>query len=105
MPSCLRLMLRVCSLSVLESCMRHYLCLFLCMAVRMLWKEKERSRVRDIQMDNLGIRRMNRILNAWIREICGVRKGLDERIDEGILRWFSHVKRMERDRIARRVCR
>ena len=48
----------------------------------MLWKEKERSRMRVVQMDNLrgllGIRRMN-------RELYGVRKGLDERIDEDIL--------------------
>ena len=48
----------------------------------------------------LGIKRMDRIPNAWIRELCGV-KGLDERIDEGILRWFSHEERMERDRIAK----
>ena len=33
-----------------------------------------------------------------------MRKGLDERIDEGVLRqWFGHVERMERDRIAKRV--
>ena len=32
-----------------------------------------------------------------------MRKGLDERTDEGILRWFGHVERMERDRIAKRV--
>ena len=32
-------------------------------------------------------------------------EGLDERIDEGILQWFSHVERMERDKIAKRVCR
>ena len=32
-----------------------------------------------------------------------MRKGLDERIDEGVLRWFSHVERMERDKIAKRV--
>ena len=30
-------------------------------------------------------------------------KCLYERIDEGVLRWFSHVKRMENDRIAERV--
>ena len=30
------------------------------------------------------------------------KKGLDERIDEGVLWWF-HVERMERDRIAKRV--
>ena len=51
----------------------------------------------------LGIRRMDRVPNGQIRELCRVRKGLDERIDEGILRWFGHVKRMERDRIAKRV--
>ena len=49
----------------------------------------------------LGIRRMDRVPNARVRELCGVRKGLGERIDEGILWWFSHVERMERDKITR----
>ena len=47
--------------------------------------EGERSRVRVVQMDNLrgllGIRKMDRIQNAQVRELCGVRKGLDEGID------------------------
>ena len=30
-------------------------------------------------------------------------KGVDERIDEGVLQWFSHVERMENDWIAKRV--
>ena len=54
----------------------------------MLWKEKERSRVRAIQMDNLrgllGIRRVDRVPNEWIRELYRVKKGLDETIDEVI---------------------
>ena len=58
-------------------------------------------------MDNLrgllGIRKMDRVPNAQIRELCGVKKGLDERIDEGVLRWFANVERMERDIIAKRV--
>ena len=29
---------------------------------------------------------------------------VDERIDEGVLRWLGLVKRMEVDRIAKRVC-
>ena len=41
-------------------------------------------------MDNLrrllGIKWMDRILNAWIRELYRARKGLNERIDEGVLR-------------------
>ena len=30
-------------------------------------------------------------------------KGVDERLDEGVLRLFSHVERMENDRTAKRV--
>ena len=43
----------------------------------------------------LGIRRMDRFLNPRIRELYGVKKGVDERIDAGVLRWFGHVERME----------
>ena len=64
----------------------------------MLWKDKKRSRIKAVPMDNLrkllGIRRMGRVPNAWIRELCGVKKGQDERVDKGLLWWFSHVKRM-----------
>ena len=41
--------------------------------------------------------------NARIRVLCGLKKGLAERMDEGVLRWFGHVERMERDRVAKRV--
>ena len=71
----------------------------------MLWKE--RSRIRAVQMDNLtgllGNRRMDIVPNARLRELCGVRKGqtLDERIDEGVLRWFGHLERMEKKGLVR----
>ena len=55
-----------------------------------LWTEKKRSRIGAVQMDNLrgllGIWRMDRVPNVWIREL---KKGLDEEIDEGMLWWFS----------------
>ena len=59
-------------------------------------------------MDNfrglLGIRRMDKVSNARIRQLlCGVTKGVDEKIDEGVVRWFGHVERGENDRIAKRV--
>ena len=58
-------------------------------------------------MDNLGgllgIRRMDSVPNARIRGLYGVRKGLDERTDEGVLQWYAHWVGMERDRIAKRV--
>ena len=54
-------------------------------------------------MDNLkgllGIRRMDKVTNERIKELYGVKKGLDERIDEGVLLWFGHVERMQRGRV------
>ena len=45
----------------------------------MLWKEKERYRVRAVQMGNfrglLGIRKMDRVPKARIRELGGVKNG------------------------------
>ena len=39
----------------------------------MKWMEKERSRIRAVHMDNLrdllGIRRMDKVPNAWIMEL------------------------------------
>ena len=51
----------------------------------------------------LGIRRMDRVLNAWIGELCGMAKGVNERIEEDVLHWFSYVESMENDRIAKRL--
>ena len=68
--------------------------------------EKERSRIRAVHADNLsllGIRRMERVPNARIRELCGVTKGVDEKIAEDVLRWFGHVERIENDMIVKRV--
>ena len=49
-------------------------------------------------------RRLDKVPNARIRQLCEVTKGLDEKIDEGVLRWFGHVERMENDRITKRMC-
>ena len=72
----------------------------------MLWKEK-RSRIMAVQMNNLrgllGIKMMDRVPNVHIRESYRMTKGLDERIDEGVLRWFDHVEKMKNDRIAKRI--
>ena len=55
----------------------------------MIWRKKERSRIRDVQMNNLrgllGIRRMDKVPNARIRQVCSVMEGVDEKIDEGVL--------------------
>ena len=51
----------------------------------------------------VGIGRVYKVPNARINELCGVKKGLYERIDESVFRWFGHVERMERDSNAKRV--
>ena len=71
----------------------------------MIWREKERLRIGAVQMQNLrgllGIRGMDKVLNVRIGQLCGVTKDVDERIDEGVLRWFGHMERMENDRNAK----
>ena len=42
-------------------------------------------------------------MNARVRQLCGLGRGVDEKIDEGVLRWLGHVERMENDKIARRA--
>ena len=54
--------------------MRDCLCLFCCETI--IWRGKERSRIR-----------------AVIRELCRIAKGVDVSIDESVL-WFGHIKRM-----------
>ena len=56
-----------------------------------IWKEKERSIIRAVQMNNLrgflGIRRMDKVPNALIRELCGVTKGLMKVFSNGSAMW------------------
>ena len=33
----------------------------------------------------LGIRRIDKVMNARIRQLCGVVKSVDEKVDEGVL--------------------
>ena len=58
----------------------------------MIWKQKERSRIRALQIDNLrgllGIRRRDKILNAWISELCGMMKKVENRIED-VLWWLQ----------------
>ena len=54
------------------------LVLFLCMVVI---RVEEMDKLRGL----LGIRRMDKVPNARIRQLCGVTKGVDKGIDEGVL--------------------
>ena len=56
-----------------------------------IWRENERSTIRAVQMDNLrgllGVRRMDKVSSA--RQLFGVIKVVDKKINKGILRWFG----------------
>src|SRR5678815_2551252 len=73
----------------------------------MVWNKKYRSKVQCVQMDNLrsmlGVKRINKMRNELIRELCGVKKGVNERIKESMLRWFGNVERMNDSRLVKRM--
>ena len=63
----------------------------------MKWRKKERFRILGVRMDNLrgllGIRRMDKVPNARISQLCEMTKGVDEK----------GVERKMNDRITKRV--
>ena len=73
----------------------------------MVWSDEYRSKMQAVQKDNLrgvlGVRRIDKMMNEFIRELCGVEKGVKERIGESILRWFGHLERMDESRLVKRV--
>ena len=50
----------------------------------MIWREENRSKIRDVHLDImrglLGEGRVHRKLDAWIRELYGVMKGVGENV-------------------------
>ena len=50
----------------------------------MIWREKERSRVRAVQLDDLGFRRMDKVPNAQIRQLM---KRLMKVFSDGSAMW------------------
>ena len=54
------------------------------MVETILWGEKKETKIRAVQMNNLrGLLRIwgtDRVLNTRIRKLCGLMKGVDERL-------------------------
>src|SRR5678816_3380272 len=74
----------------------------------MVWNKRYRSEIQCVQMDNLisgvlGVRRIDEMRNERITELCGVKKGVNERINESMLRWFGHVERVNDSRLVKRM--
>src|SRR5678815_5206999 len=73
----------------------------------MVGNKRYRSKVQCVQMDNLsgvlGVRRIDKMRNECIRELCGVKEGVNEIINESTLKWFSHVKWMDDSQLVRQI--
>ena len=51
----------------------------------------------------IGMSRIDRVRNEAVRRRAGIERELASRADQGVLRWFGHVERMDEYRMARRV--
>ena len=73
----------------------------------MVWKPKERWKIQAVQMDNLrgmlGVKRVDKMKNEEIRRKFGIEKGVNELINESVLRWFGHMERMPSERLVKRI--
>ena len=69
--------------------------------------KKVRKRLDVLKMKGLrnicNINRTDRIQNIRIRRMCNWNRGLVKRAEEGVLRWFGHLCRMDEARIPKKV--
>src|SRR5215469_10362862 len=67
----------------------------------------DRHRLEVFEMKGLrnmcGVTRRDRIRNVRIREWCGWERKIISRYEEGLLRWYGHIVRMDEERLVRRV--
>ena len=69
---------------------------------------QERGKIKVFEMMYLGnicgIRRVDIVRNAILRERCRFELSVRERIERNMLKWFGHLKRMGVERLIKRVC-
>ena len=51
------------------------------------------------------MRKIDRIRNERIREMCKWKRGVVDRTEKGVLKWFRHMCRMNEDRMVGKVLR
>ena len=68
---------------------------------------RDRKRMEAVEMNCLrnicGLRRIDRVPNVEIRRMCGKNVSVNQRMDQGVLRWFGQVERMGNERLVKRV--
>ena len=70
-------------------------------------RNAERRKVDVLEMKCLrsfvGVSRMNRVRNEEVRRRTGIERELVNKADQRVLRWFGHVERINKYRVARNV--
>ena len=70
-------------------------------------RSAERRKVNVFEMKCLrrlvGVSRMDRVRNEEVLRRAGIEKDLASRADQRVLRWFGHVERMDKYRLAGKV--
>lgn len=50
----------------------------------------------------LGVRRID-MRNLRIGDLCNERKGVNEAASENVLRWYEHVRKIDKNRMIKRI--
>ena len=70
-------------------------------------RSAERRKVNVLEMKCLrslvGVSQMDRVRNEEVRRRVGIERELASYVDQGVLRWFGQMERMDEYRMARRV--
>ena len=70
-------------------------------------RSSERRKVNVLEMESLRslvrVSRMDKVRNEEVRRRAGIERELASRADQRVLRWFGHVERMDKYRVARKV--
>ena len=68
---------------------------------------RERRKIEVMEMRGLrticGVRWYDRVRNERVREMCGNKRSFGERVDQGVLKWYGHMERMNDERLTKRV--
>ena len=68
---------------------------------------RERQKLNVLEMKCLrsmtGVSQLNRVRNEVVRARTGVRRELAARVEKNVLRWFSHVERMDNKQLLKKV--
>jgi hypothetical protein len=51
----------------------------------------------------IGVKLSDRVRNDVIKEECGAKEDVVTKIEKNMLRWFSHVERMDERRLTKEI--